>query len=100
MCDQQTGVLIVGEAHMNDKRRDDILTLFGRVIHIEFSADPETLNAKGVAFVLNKNMVNLDGVKQTEIIPGRAALLDMKDVDGGDRSPCDNANPVSIPQLY
>ncbi|KAJ7108889.1 hypothetical protein C8R43DRAFT_905186, partial [Mycena crocata] len=84
MRDQQTGVLIVGEAHMNNKRRDDILTLFGRVIHIEFSADPETSNAKGVAFVLNKNMVNLDGVKQTEIIPGRAALLNMKDVDGGD----------------
>ncbi|KAJ7235977.1 DNase I-like protein [Mycena rebaudengoi] len=58
------GVMIVGEAHMNDRRRDNILSLFGRVVHIEYSADTDTPNAK-------------------EIIPGRAMLLNMKDVNGG-----------------
>ncbi|KAJ7103017.1 hypothetical protein B0H15DRAFT_919002 [Mycena belliarum] len=57
-------------------------SLFGRVLHIEFSKHPLTSNAKGVAIVLNKNMVKTGIVKKREIIPGRAMLTEMEHVDG------------------
>ncbi|KAJ6458145.1 hypothetical protein C8R47DRAFT_1246697, partial [Mycena vitilis] len=89
--EQKIGVMIVGEAHMDDVRCDAIHDLFGKVIRVEFSKDPHTANAKGVAFVLNKNMVGMDNIKTTEIIPGRAMLLEMQNADG---------SPLSILGVY
>ncbi|KAJ7026422.1 hypothetical protein C8F04DRAFT_966373, partial [Mycena alexandri] len=91
MREQKIGVLVVREAHLNDERKDSIQNLFGRVIRIEFSQDPLTANAKGVAFVLNKNLVDTEDVNTTEIVPGRAMLLEMKNVDG---------KPLSILGVY
>ncbi|KAJ7237245.1 hypothetical protein C8J57DRAFT_1247224 [Mycena rebaudengoi] len=71
MRDQKIGVLITGEAHLNDKRRG-----------LEYSKDPRTANAAGVAFVLNKRLVRTDGIKTIEIIPGRALVLEMQNADG------------------
>jgi hypothetical protein len=82
---------IVTEAHMDDTRRDTILSLFGRVLHIEYTKDPAKANAKGVAIVLNKNMIKTDNIKATEIVPSRALLLEMENIDG---------MPVSILGVY
>ncbi|KAJ7148844.1 hypothetical protein C8R46DRAFT_1127389, partial [Mycena filopes] len=78
MREQKIGVLVVGEAHLNDARCSSIRSLFGRKLEIEFSKDPNTPNAKGIAIVLNKNFINVDGIKTTEIIPGRALHLEFK----------------------
>jgi exonuclease III len=91
MRDEKIGVLITGEAHLDDERRQEIMKLFGRVIEIEFTKDPETANARGLAFVLNKNMVKTDNIKTREIIPGRAMILEMDNVDG---------TPLSILGVY
>ncbi|KAJ7111943.1 DNase I-like protein, partial [Mycena epipterygia] len=83
--EQKIGVLIVGEAHLDDQHKTDIDNLFGRVIRLEFTPDREAPSARaGLAFVLNKNMVETTGIQTTEIIPGRAMLLEMKHVDGSE----------------
>ncbi|KAJ7044016.1 Endonuclease/exonuclease/phosphatase [Mycena alexandri] len=82
MRDEKIGVLITGEAHLNEERQKEILKLFGRKMEIKFTEDPITPNARGLAFVLNKNMVKTDNLKTWEIIPGRAMLLEMENVDG------------------
>jgi hypothetical protein len=76
---------------MDDRRCDAIHSLFGKVIRVEFSKDPETSNARGVAFVLNKNLVGMENIKTTELVPGRAMLLEMQNVDG---------SPLSILGVY
>ncbi|KAJ7024096.1 DNase I-like protein [Mycena alexandri] len=91
MREQKTGVLIVGEAHMNDERKADIDNLFGRNLRMEFSKDPRTANAKGVAIVLNKNMVETSDITTEEIVAGRAMILDMLDMNG---------DPLSILGVY
>jgi hypothetical protein len=83
----KVAVLIVGEARLDDKNKQDIDNLFGRVIRLEFTPDAEALTARaGLAFVLNKNMVRTDTAKTIEIIPGQAMLLEMENVDGTDLS--------------
>ncbi|KAJ7137547.1 hypothetical protein C8R43DRAFT_893515, partial [Mycena crocata] len=91
MADNKIGVLVVGEAHMNDERKADIDSLFGRCLKLEFSEHPQSANAKGVAIVVNKNMIETDNIKSREIVPGRALLIEMKHVDD---------SPLSILGVY
>ncbi len=78
MRQKKIGVLIVGEAHLNDERRDDIEALFNRRLKIFHSEDPDTPNARGVAIVLNKEITETENVVVTEIVPGRAILLETR----------------------
>ncbi|KAK7007332.1 hypothetical protein R3P38DRAFT_3212320 [Favolaschia claudopus] len=83
MREQKIGVLVVGEAHLDDNHKTDIDNLFGRAIRLEFTPDEEAPAARaGVAFIMNKNLVDTEGIKTIEIIPGRAMLLEMKNMDG------------------
>ncbi|KAJ7023368.1 Endonuclease/exonuclease/phosphatase, partial [Mycena alexandri] len=91
MREEKIGALIVGEAHMNDERKTNIDNLFGRKLRLEFTGDPRSPNAKGVAIVLNKNMVETSEISTEEIIAGRAMVMDMKNVDG---------DPLSILGVY
>ncbi|KAJ7042636.1 Endonuclease/exonuclease/phosphatase, partial [Mycena alexandri] len=110
MREEKIGVLIVGEAHMNDERKGDIDSLFGRKLRLEFTGDPRSPNAKGVAIVLNKNMVETSDIRKEEIVAGRAMVIDMKNVDGeelsilgvyGPNAPGENATFLeTIKQFY
>ncbi|KAJ7164574.1 hypothetical protein C8R43DRAFT_878856 [Mycena crocata] len=91
MWERRIGVLIVGEAHLDDNRKADLDSLYGKCLHLEFSKDPETPNAKGIAFVLNRNFVLTSDITTREIVPGRAMLLEMQNVDG---------KPLSILGVY
>ncbi|KAJ7065904.1 DNase I-like protein [Mycena belliarum] len=91
MREQKVGVMIVGEAHLDNDRKAAIDQLFGRVLHTEFTKHPMTANAKGVAIVLNKNMVMTGTITSTEILPGRALLTEMLNVDG---------SPLTILGIY
>ncbi|KAJ7022462.1 Endonuclease/exonuclease/phosphatase, partial [Mycena alexandri] len=83
MRETRTAVMIVGEAHMDDALRSQMNTLFARQLRVEFTPDPIAPRARaGLAIVLNKSLVLTEGVKTWEIIPGRAMLLEMKNVDG------------------
>ncbi|KAI0349338.1 DNase I-like protein, partial [Trametes cingulata] len=78
MRDSRIGVLAVQEAHLDEKRADDIRSLFGQRLDLLFSADPSNpLGARGVAFVVNKKVLQASDLSLKEIVPGRAALLEL-----------------------
>ncbi|KAJ7108520.1 Endonuclease/exonuclease/phosphatase, partial [Mycena epipterygia] len=87
----KAAVTILTEAHPSEERKKEIDNLFGRVIRLEYTEHPQNPNAKGVAIVLNKNMIETSNVTTREIIPGRAMTLEMKNVDG---------SPLSILAVY
>ncbi|KAJ7643166.1 Endonuclease/exonuclease/phosphatase, partial [Mycena polygramma] len=99
--EQRAGVMVVVEAHMDPTLKAEIDSLFSRVLRVEFTADLIAPRARaGVAFILNKNMVQTDNIKTREIIPGRAMILELKNADGsplsilgvyGPNPPADNA---------
>ncbi|KAJ7208683.1 Endonuclease/exonuclease/phosphatase, partial [Mycena pura] len=87
MREQKTGVLIITETHLDDEYKYNVDSLFKRAMRIEFTPDPEAPTARaGLAFALNRNTVETDNVSTTEIIPGRAMILKMKNVDGSNLS--------------
>lgn len=73
---QRIGILVIGEAHMDAERREEILKLHGADLKIFYSKLPNTANAAGVAIVLNKNITNTEGIQTHEIIPGHAMLME------------------------
>ncbi|KAJ7194823.1 Endonuclease/exonuclease/phosphatase, partial [Mycena pura] len=81
--EQKLGVLIIGEAHLDDSYKENIDTLFKRAMRLEFTPDEEAPTARaGLAFVLNRNTVEADDITTKVVVPGRAMLLKMRNVDG------------------
>ncbi|KAJ7114218.1 Endonuclease/exonuclease/phosphatase [Mycena epipterygia] len=75
--DNRTGLLVVVESHLSATRHANIQSLFGRRLEVIFSEDPISPNAKGVAFVLNKDLLDTDNLQTWDIIPGRAMLIEI-----------------------
>lgn len=72
----RTGILIVSEAHLTERRRDELENLFARRMKIHFTADPENPTGKGgVAIVVNKQLTLWHYIKTKVVIPGRALLM-------------------------
>ncbi|KAJ4466438.1 hypothetical protein C8J55DRAFT_439915, partial [Lentinula edodes] len=76
MLIRRIGILIIGEAHMNSERRDEIDRKYGKDLKIFYTKLPDTANAAGVAIVLNRNLTNVEGIQTHEIVPGHAMLLE------------------------
>ncbi|KAJ7126044.1 Endonuclease/exonuclease/phosphatase [Mycena epipterygia] len=76
--DNKTGLLVVVESHLSATRHANIQSLFGRRLEVVFSEDPTSPNAKGVAFVLNKDLLDTDNLQTWDIIPGRALLIEIQ----------------------
>ncbi|KAJ7242182.1 Endonuclease/exonuclease/phosphatase, partial [Mycena haematopus] len=76
--ENKTGLLVVVESHLSAVRHANIQNLFGRRLEIIFSEDTETPNAKGVAFVINKDLISTDNIRTWEIDPGRAMLIEIE----------------------
>ncbi|KAJ6490331.1 hypothetical protein C8R47DRAFT_977706, partial [Mycena vitilis] len=55
--EHRLGILITTESHLDAERTNNINLLFGKKLRIEFSKDPETANARGVAFVISRAMI-------------------------------------------
>jgi hypothetical protein len=90
--EQKLGVLIVGEAHLDNRHKVDVDDLFGRAIRVEFTPDDIAPAARaGLAFVPNKALVETADVESIEIVPGRAMILEMKNAD---------RSPLSILGVY
>ena len=73
--DKKIGVLVAQETHLDDNQVDHLHSLFDKRIKIHHTIDPHRPNAKGVAIILNKEITNTQNVVTTEIIPGRALLV-------------------------
>ncbi|KAI0353109.1 DNase I-like protein [Trametes cingulata] len=78
MRDNKIGVLAVQEAHLDEKRAEEVKKLFGQRLDLFFSADRvNPSGAKGVAFVINKKALQTSNCSLQEVVPGRAALLEL-----------------------
>lgn len=76
--EKKISILCLQETHLEDEHIQHIETLFGRrlkVINSKYPTNPSS--TVGVAFVVNKELVNtLSGsITTTELIPGRAMIL-------------------------
>ena len=79
MRDKKLGILAIQESHLTDEDIEIIHDLYGRRLYILNSKDPTNASAaRGVAFVLNKELVDVKNATLTEIIPGRAITLKTK----------------------
>ncbi|KAI9059930.1 DNase I-like protein, partial [Trametes sanguinea] len=78
MSEQRIGILMLQETHLTEERRKSLTRMFANRIAIMHSEHPEAPTQKeGVAFVLNRRIVNADGASVTVIVPGRASQLAM-----------------------
>ncbi|KAK0472808.1 hypothetical protein IW261DRAFT_1343312, partial [Armillaria novae-zelandiae] len=75
----RTGILIVSEVHLTERRCEELENLFARRMKINFTANPDNPTGKGgVAIVVNKQLTNWKNIQTKEVIPGRALLLRTK----------------------
>ncbi|KIJ50583.1 hypothetical protein M422DRAFT_245209 [Sphaerobolus stellatus SS14] len=75
--DRSIGILALQETHIDSGHLDDISRLFERQLHIVNSHDPDSPASKGVAFIINKKHIAWKDISSTEIIPGRAILINV-----------------------
>ena len=79
MRDKKIGVLAIQETHITDADITTIHDLYGRRLKVLHSPDPTAPTAaRGVAFVLNRELVDVKNAIIEVVIPGRAVLLKMK----------------------
>lgn len=72
------GALLLQETHLTEQRKADLRRMFANRIKIYHSAHPEFPTQKeGVAAVLNKRIINANGARMTEVIPGRAIQVEL-----------------------
>ena len=72
MRDNAIALLAVQETHLTDELASQFEELFGNSFKLTHSPDPRTSNARGVAVVLNRRLINTRNSSTTTIIPGRA----------------------------
>jgi hypothetical protein len=64
---------------MDQQMTDQVRVCFGKNLDILTLEDPSTPRSKaGVAFVINKVLINPKKIKMYELVPGRALLLKIK----------------------
>ena len=91
MRERQIGVLAVQETHMTEDLATTFELLAGNCFHLGYSPDPDSQNAKGVAFVLNKKTVATENVRMEVIVPGRAIAAEI---------PWRNGESITILNIY
>ncbi|KAG2140059.1 Endonuclease/exonuclease/phosphatase [Suillus clintonianus] len=76
MREKKIGILCLQETHLTTEHETQIDSLFSRRLVVLNSKDPDRPSCSaGVAFVINKEMINVSSAKLTTIIPGRAIAL-------------------------
>ena len=76
---EQIGVLALQETHLDEDTTSQIRTVFDRRMMILNSHAPTNQTASaGVAFVLNKEKINIKKATLKELIPGRATFLSLE----------------------
>ena len=75
--ERRLAILALQETHTDDNLVETLTRLYGRRLAIFASQSENPTATAGVAIVVNKDLVNTEGAKATEIIPGRAILLEL-----------------------
>jgi exonuclease III len=72
--EKKIGILALQETHMTNELDAKISSLFGKRIVAMHSKDENAPNSKGVSIVVNRELLDTDGIESTEIVAGRALL--------------------------
>jgi exonuclease III len=72
--EKKIGILALQETHMTNELDAKIATLFGKRIAAFHSKDEDAPNTKGVSIVVNKDILDTEGITTTEIVAGRALV--------------------------
>ncbi len=84
MNEERIGLLLLQETHLTVERRQTIEKMFSKKIKVFHSSHPDQPTQRdGVAIVVNKRLVPVQGAEATVIVPGRAIQLSVK-WNGGD----------------
>ena len=75
MRERKIGIMAIQETHLTPDLADQFNTLFGDKFTLLHSPDPDNCNARGIAIVLNKRLVNTEGITETTLVPGRAMTI-------------------------
>lgn len=76
MREKQISLLTLQETRLSDEYTNKVWALYGKRLSIHFSSSTENATGKsGVAVVLNKDLVKMDHVESTKLIPGRVLLI-------------------------
>ncbi|KAH7905270.1 hypothetical protein BJ138DRAFT_994185, partial [Hygrophoropsis aurantiaca] len=73
--DSKIGILALQETHLTKEEESKLNELFKSKIRIISSINEEHTKARGVALVLNNRTTNTKNIKEYELIPGRALLI-------------------------
>ena len=76
MRTQRISVLAVQETHLTEEHVESIHTLHGKRIQV-INSSPLS-NSAGVAFVLNRELTNVQDLSYTVLVPGRAIVVTTK----------------------
>ncbi len=70
--EKRIGVLALQETYLSEPNVENIRKLFGKRLHIHYSAPPLTraTSMQGVTIILNRDVTNIEGIREYEIIPG------------------------------
>ena len=76
---EQIGVLALQETHLDEDTTSQIRTVFDRrMMILNLHASTNQTASAGVAFVLNKEKINIKKATLKELIPGRATFLSLE----------------------
>ncbi|KAG2752631.1 DNase I-like protein, partial [Suillus brevipes Sb2] len=79
MRDQKLGILCVQETHLCPDHQLQIENIYSRRLTVLNSSDPERPGSSaGIAFVLNKEVIDTSNAQIKVLVPGRAAVLSVK----------------------
>ena len=79
MNKKRIAILTLQETHLDRARLQDVISCFGRRLEVVISQHPNNPRTRaGVAFVINKALINPKESKMYELQPGRAATLKIK----------------------
>ena len=99
--DKKIAILAIQESHLNEASLNNLNTFYHKRMKIWNSEDPINPSAgKGVAIVLNKELTSWAEAKVTNIIPGRALLLELPWRNRKNRNSDPNEARVNILAIY
>ena len=77
MRENKIGILAVQETHLTIELAEQFTNLFGNTYTLLHSPDPHTTNARGIALILNKRIIDPENANLTVLIPGRALTVNI-----------------------
>ncbi|KAL1738406.1 Endonuclease/exonuclease/phosphatase, partial [Schizophyllum fasciatum] len=76
MVERKIAVLMLQETHLTEELRQRIEAMFAQKLKIFYSPDPtHPTRRNGVAIILNKRLISVEGARETVVVPGHALHL-------------------------